>query len=75
MDSTKMFQNEIDNTEETIYYWLFPHNSDWLPITKEEKLATLISEYLAFLQPTLQDYIWYNEHFSLTVKRNSEYSG
>nr|XP_045581535.1 protein ecdysoneless homolog [Procambarus clarkii] len=67
-------QKHIDD-EETIRYWLFPHDKDGTPIMEETKLEELAAKVLAHVAQYTHQYIWNNQSFTLKVRKQAPCDG
>ncbi|XP_076065760.1 ecdysoneless cell cycle regulator isoform X2 [Oratosquilla oratoria] len=70
--ASKNFNNMAPSVEDTIYYWLFPHNSKGEIITSSIELEDLVNSYLAHVAKYTHNYLWNKDQFMLSVKEACE---
>lgn len=73
--AASLFNRRSVNNEETIRYWLFPHNEDGSPLQEEAALECLASRMLAHVAPFTHQYIWNNQSFALKVRLQAPSDG
>ncbi|KAK7067049.1 hypothetical protein SK128_024894 [Halocaridina rubra] len=61
----------INNDEETLQYWLFPHSENGTPVTNEVALEQLVAKLLAHVSQYTHDYIWNYQAFNLKVSQQA----
>ena len=63
--------------EESLKFWLFPHDDNGKLVEKISELEDICSIYLSYIHPLIQDYIWFDEKIVLKVTKeeSNEISG